>query len=114
MATLQAGDSTYPPLPPSAINGQRNHLQESTPLVKNSTAGSIEPTSSHLRDLSSSQGSHYTSTHTESEGELEGEDDILDASIEGGEVGKLLRSTVSELEAALQVDLGTRVRSRLG
>ena len=39
----------------------------------------------------------------DSEGELEEEEDILGASIEGDEVGKLLRTTVSELEAALQV-----------
>ena len=44
-------------------------------------------------------------TLVDSDGEVEEEEDILGTGIEGDEVGKLLRSTVSELETALQVDI---------
>ena len=113
MATLQQMDSA-PPLLRSAITGQPSSHQEAaipqkskvTPREKEH-APSVN--TSHLKDPPPSPPqalSHnvFQQELEDSEGELEQEDeDILGATIEGDEVGKLLRTTVSELEAALQV-----------
>jgi hypothetical protein len=59
---------------------------------------------SHLKDpppAPQASGNIFQQELEDSEGEEE--EDILGATIEGDEVGKLLRTTVSELEAALQV-----------
>lgn len=107
MATLQAIDSA-PPLLRSAITGQPSNHQEAA-ILQNSkvTPKGKEPapsaTTSHLKDPPPSQASDTISHQVDSDGELEEEEDILGTSIEGDEVGKLLRTTVSELEAALQV-----------
>ena len=109
MATLQAIDSG-PPLLRSAITGQPSNHQEAAIPPENSKVApkgresAPLAKSSHLKDPPPpSQESDTISHQVDSEGELEEEEDILGANIEGDEVGKLLRTTVSELEAALQV-----------
>lgn len=107
MATLQAVDSA-PPLLRSAITGQpSNHQEAAAPQNSKITPKGKEPApsaiSSHLNDPPPSDTiSHHG--QVDSEGELEEEEDILGASTGGDEVGKLLRTTVSELEVALQVN----------
>ena len=108
MATPQAIDSA-PPLLRSAITGQPSNHQEATLPPQNTkvTPKGKEPApsanTSHLKDPS--PPSDTFSQQLDSEGELEEEEeDILGASAEGDEVGKLLRTTVNELEAALQVN----------
>ena len=114
MATLQQIDSA-PPLLRSAITGQPSSRQEAAAIPRNSKVTPKEKehapsvNTSHLKDPPPSPPqalSHniFQQELEDSEGELEQEEeDILGATIEGDEVGKLLRTTVSELEAALQV-----------
>ena len=103
MATLQTIDSASPLLR-SGTTGQPSSHQKAAQQNSTATPKEFAPsTSSHLKHPPPSQPSDTISHQMDSEGELEEEEDILGASIEGDEVGRLLRTTVSELEAALQV-----------
>ena len=111
MATLQtakqAADGSSSSQPGTHQTATRQSSATSAQESTHSTSSHLTPSQAEKKgDQSSTSEPPSSGAHplpVDSEGELEEEEDILGASIEGDEVGKLLRTTVTELEAALQV-----------
>ena len=111
MATLQtakqAADGSSSSQPGTHQTATRQSSATSAQESTHSTSSHLTPSQAEKKgDQSSTSEPPSSGAHplpVDSEGELEEEEDILGVSIEGDEVGKLLRTTVTELEAALQV-----------
>lgn len=81
---------------PAHLSGASSHLAAASALAQRN-GEELD------KSVTQSSGSNPSLVDSDGELEVEEEEDILGTSIEGDEVGKLLRTTVSELEAALQV-----------
>ena len=101
----------------SSATQQLGHQAETGQVSITTSAAKVTPEPAHLVTSESSHLTAASALEKESrpqnenkpvsvdseEEEEEEEEDILRSSMEGDEVGKLLRTTVSELETALQV-----------
>ena len=114
-STFRDEDTSLSPVAHGSSDAQLLSHQAATGQVTIAATAKLTPEPAHL--ITSDTASHLTAASAkgakgvheskpvlvDSEEEEEEEEDILRSSVDGDEVGKLLRTTVSELETALQV-----------